>query len=201
MKLFKNNFHTTAAIDENEIELINNVINGDKYAFKLLMNKYSSFVAATAYKVLWDNDDTEDVVQETFIKVWKNIKSYKNYSMFTTWLYKISINTAYDKLRSRKRREKVFTGIDEKLEHLIINFDEKDISDRLSDIELVNAIKYLSGELSPVQKVVFTMVDLEKQKTKEVSEILDMNESAVKANLSHARKKIREKLANYIKQD
>lgn len=201
MKVFKYGSDTISTAEENDNREVEAVKHGDKSAFRDLMNKYSHFVAASVYRVLWNNEDTADVVQETFIKVWKNIARYNDDSKFSTWLYKIAINTAYDKLRSRKRKQLIFTGIDEKLIDSLNTKEPVDVVDNLSDKELVKIIMFLADSLSPVQKMIFTLVDIEKHRIRETAEILNMNESTVKANLSHARKKIRLKLANYIKED
>jgi RNA polymerase sigma-70 factor (ECF subfamily) len=202
MKLFKNNINTETEQNASvEKQLIEEVKSGNANAFRKLMDKHQLYVSKIVYKVLWDNEDTADAIQDTFIKVWKNIKTFRDDVKFSTWLYKIALNTAYDKLRARKARTQLFSTSESKIDELISQNISKDFCDHISDKNLVEIIKYLSQELSNVQKLVFTLIDLEKLTINEAAGILNMPGNNVKANLSYARKSIRLKLVNYLKRD
>ncbi len=174
---------------------------GNRNAFRVLMSRYGYFVSRIIFKVLWNNEDTADAVQDTFIKVWKNIHSYNGSSKFSTWLYKIAVNSAYDKLRSNQCRGKLFVDYENIPDLQNIFKSDNDFTDSISDRQLISVIVSLADKLSPVQKTVFTLMDLEKLNTKETSQILEMSESAVKTNLCYARKNIRKKLVNYLRLD
>ncbi|MFC2084810.1 RNA polymerase sigma factor [Bacteroidota bacterium] len=193
MKLFVNSDHNNLT-DE---KLIKECIEGNVTAFNEIMTKYQKYVGQVVYKILWNKEDTKDVVQETFIKVWKNIKSYNTKYKFTTWLYKIAVNCAYDKLRKRKRISEFETDINHESLYNRLGKDPN-LIDQISNEELIQIIKNLSNDLSPIQKLVFTLIDLEKMKINECAEILEMNTNSIKANLSYARRNIRLKIANCI---
>jgi RNA polymerase sigma-70 factor (ECF subfamily) len=142
---------------------------------------------------LCDEEEAKDVVQESFIRVWKHISNFSLKSKFTTWLYKIVVNLCYDKMKSQKRKKAV----------LIRNFDKEmldlapypeNIEEELINKELAGLIRNIADELSTKQRIVFILRDLQDLKISEVSQILNMPESSVKTNLYHARLNIRKKL-------
>ena len=168
---------------------------GDVSAFKNLMNKHIRYVASVAQKYIWIKEDVEEVVQEVFVKVWQNIGSYDSKRKFTTWLYRITVNCCFDLLRKQKINSS-FEEYDDESKDLSRKNQETDKA-VLTD-ELITIIKKIAAKLSNTQRIVFTMIDLDKITIKETSEILSMSTSSVKANLSYARKEVRTKLAKYI---
>jgi RNA polymerase sigma-70 factor (ECF subfamily) len=168
---------------------------GDVSAFKNLMNKHIRYVASVAQKYIWIKEDVEEVVQEVFVKVWQNIGSYDSKRKFTTWLYRITVNCCFDLLRKQKINSS-FEEYDDESKDFSRKNQETDKA-VLTD-ELITIIKKIAAKLSNTQRIVFTMIDLDKITIKETSEILSMSTSSVKANLSYARKEVRTKLAKYI---
>ena len=77
--------------------------NNDTASFGKLVEAHQSFVYRVAFRLLCNEFDTEEVVQETFIKVWKNIHRFNTEMRFKTWLYKIAVNLCYDKIKTIKR--------------------------------------------------------------------------------------------------
>ena len=98
----------------NEIEniLIKKAIEGDIESFEKLIKKYQLYAYNISLKIMGNEEDAKDVAQESLIKVYKHLKSYKSDSLFSTWLYRIVVNTCKDELRKRKD----IISIDEKLE-------------------------------------------------------------------------------------
>ena len=88
---------------ENEALLIKKSQAGDGEAFGELVRHYEKFVYYTAYGFLTNPDDAFDVSQEAFIKAWRSIEGFREKSLFSTWLYRITVNTAKDALEKRSR--------------------------------------------------------------------------------------------------
>jgi RNA polymerase sigma-70 factor (ECF subfamily) len=175
-------------------DLLTKCKQNDMAAFRGLINKYQKYAYALAFKILMNEDDSKDAVQETFIRIWKHIGKYNFQIKFTTWLYKIVVNICYDKLRSRKRKYKIESHEIE-METLI---DINHFSKSLDSEEFVGVLNTISNELPEKQRIVFVLRDLEDMSIEQVSEVLGMPVHSVKTNLVFARKKIRLKLEKYI---
>jgi len=169
---------------------------GDKNAFRKIIDQNSRFAFAVAFKILLNEDDARDAAQEAFIKLWKSLNNFKFEAKFTTWFYKIIVNTSLDKLKQNKRKQKTFQRLSD-LEESGLSFSKE--AEDYSNYELAGIIKALASKLSPKQKLVFTLRDLNGMELKEVSGSLNMSVNSVKVNLVHARKKIKEYLANIYK--
>lgn len=165
--------------------------NGDKSSFKELMLHFSDYVFAIAFRLLSNEDAAKDVVQETFIKVWQNIYKYKQEIKFTTWVYKICTNLCYDKLRMAKRKPLVF-DTDFELIYRNVKGDGYDVL--MENKELAIIITKLAEGLTPKQKLVFVLNDIQGLAADEIEELTELNKGQIKSNLYYARKSIRNKL-------
>jgi RNA polymerase sigma-70 factor (ECF subfamily) len=86
-------------------ELLARVAGGDEYAFQILVNRHQTPVLNLIYRFLGDRLKSEDLAQETFLKVWRAAKTYKRKSKFTTWLYRICVNLCLNEIKSARRRK------------------------------------------------------------------------------------------------
>ncbi|MFV0605469.1 MAG: RNA polymerase sigma factor [Niabella sp.] len=180
-------------------ESVNNLIgescNGDYNAFRKLMQMYQQRVYSFVFRMICNEDDARDIVQETFIKVWQNLASYNSKYSFNTWLYKIASNCCFDFLRTRKRSRLVY--VDEAgLEAAIstaINVDRL-----LDNKEIIAVTTYLCNNLTEKQRIVFILKELEMLTTGEVSAITGLSPEKIKSNLYLAKKNIREQLSKYF---
>ena len=164
---------------------------GDNKAFKTLVEEYQQYAFKLAFRIVCNEDDAMDVVQESFIKIWKKINMYKPEIKFTTWMYKIVSNTAIDKLRLIKRNDHLSI---EDVSLLLDRMSGENPDIQFDNLETGQLIRTISESLPEKQKLVFILRDLQGMNSNEVERILDMNETSVKSNLYFARKGIREKL-------
>lgn len=88
-------------MDKTDSELITGYLSGDEKSFDVLMNRHMKAVYNFVYRLAPKNVDVDDIVSETFFKVWKNLKKFRLGENFTTWLFTIARNTAYDKMRKK----------------------------------------------------------------------------------------------------
>ncbi len=184
-------------INEKELlELIKKAVDGDLSAFGTILKNYQYYAYTVAFRVLTNDDDAKDVVQECFVRIWKNLGSYNRKVKFTTWMYKIVINLCYDKLRSRKKENERRETLDDDFVSAIDN-PEKELTNK----EQAEIIKRISDGLPEKQKMVFVLRDLEELTTEEVSQITNISVESVKTNLSLARKTIRTKLIKWRMSD
>lgn len=171
-------------------DLIQLVKAGDKQSFGRLIDGCSNYVYGISLKILGDADDAHDASQECFIKIWQKINTYQSHFKFTTWLYKIVVNTCLDKLRNRKRDSAIFQNVDDH-RSLTTSIEPKM---EFEEKEFIVYIRMISEQLSARQHSVFVLHDLEELDQEEIAKILNISKGSVKSNLYHARKAIRQTL-------
>lgn len=173
-------------IDEN---IISRCQAGDRVAFRSLVERCQGMVFSVALKMLADEDEAKDIVQETFLRVWLNISKYDASKRFTTWLYAIVSRLCLDRLKNR--RHVIALPEDEAvLRHYATN----DGAQELENSEWVAIVRLLAEGLSPKQRLVFTLSQLEGLSSQEVEQATGMSAKQVKSNLYVARQTIRERL-------
>ena len=171
---------------------INKAKNGDSNSFAFLVKKYQQMAYNLAFRIVCDEDDAKDVVQESFIKIWKNMKRYDSKAKFSTWMYTIVTNTAIDYLRTTKKRAMI------NIDNLGEKLSDTNMENELENEELGQIIKMASDGLTTKQRLVFVLRDLQGLKSEEVGEILKLSSTSIKSNLYHARNNIREKIQHLI---
>ena len=160
-----------------EQDLIKMLKQGKEEAYYELINLYGNKLLRTCFLMTKDEKEAEDIVQETFIRVFKNIKGFKGYSSLYTWIYRISQNITKDKLKS----------------HIItIPYEDSEIDNDNPEIITINNIDReqlrleLDG-LSFIYKQVLILFYFEELSIKEISEILEEKEGTIKSKLSRGR--------------
>lgn len=169
-------------------ETIEECRNGNMHYFRKLVETTSPFAFSVALRLLGDEHQARDIVQESMITIWKTIHRMRATGSFKTWLYRIVVNKCYDQLRKRKRSPEFNT--DEKTWILIANKIYEEPFKELENREAAQIINLLTEKLSPKQKAVFVLSDLEEMSNEEISAITGMSRTNVKANLHYARKRI-----------
>lgn len=179
-----------------DIELIEECRRGNLNHFRKLVELTSPFAYSVAFRILSEEDQAKDVVQETMITIWQKLKKIKSAEVYKTWIYRIVVNKCYDQLRKRKRN--IEFVVDEKVWASISNRISTGPSADLENRETAQIINLLTNRLSPKQKTVFILSDLEEMTSDEISEITGMSKAGIKANLHYARKSISEMVEKYL---
>lgn len=183
--------------------LISLIKSGDKEAFTLLVKRYEKKILNILYLQLGNIPDLEDLAQEVFIKVFKNIGSFRGESQFYTWLYRIAMNISYD----YKRKNREIYSLDEPLKE-----DEEDtfekvlfdssIEDPLSVIEteeLKEKLRKFIKELPKEYQEVLVLREYEGLSYEEIAKILNCPIGTVESRLFRARKELKEKILKEVK--
>jgi RNA polymerase sigma-70 factor (ECF subfamily) len=179
-----------------EKELIEECRNGDLHNFRKVVEKTSPMVFSVAFRMLGDEDVARDIVQDTMVTIWQKLAKIKTADSYKTWVYRIAVNKCYDQLRKRKRQNE--SRYDDQTWALISNHTSESGITELDNEENARIISLLTDKLSPKQKAVFVLSELEEMPAEEITRITGMNRSAVKANLYHARKNIGWLLQKYL---
>ena len=156
-----------------------------------LIQKYQQKLYWHIRKIVIDHDDTDDVLQNCFIKAWKGLDSFKEESKLYTWLYRIATNESITFLRQKKRANS--TSLDS-IEHTLSNSLESDSFFKGDEIQMKLQKAILT--LPEKQRIVFNMRYFDEMKYDEMAEILETSVGALKASYHHAAKKIEEYLIN-----
>jgi len=166
--------------------------NGDEGAFKFLMTKYYPRVYASLFAFTKSREDSEDLTQLTFIKVWQKINSFRGDSAFFTWLYRIAINLAKNHFASSSsKKDKVNISSDD-LEIDIPSYENPEIS--LMHKQSLQNIQSYVKTLPESLKTAFTLREVDGKSYEEISIITDTPIGTVRSRIFRAR----ESIINYI---
>lgn len=179
-----------------DLRLIEECRGGNLNNFRKLVELTSPFAFSVAFRMLGDEDQAKDVVQETMVTIWQKLKKIRSAEVYKTWIYRIVINKCYDQLRKRKRNPEFIA--DEKTWKLLSDSIAENPSSELENSETARIINLLSKRLSPKQKAVFVLSDIEQMSHDEISAITGISKSGIKSNLHYARKSISEMVEKYL---
>lgn len=182
--------------DKTDEQLIAAFQQGDENAFVLLVDRYKDRLTNFVYRFLNDMTDAEDLVQETFVKVYRKKHSYREIAKFSTWIYTIAGNLARSELRKRKRRktytmsslgyeDSEFTPVDpgKDTEGIVFN--------SYAGEEIMKAIEQLPEPF----KTITLLRDIQELSYEDISRILDIPMGTVKSRVNRARLKLQETLS------
>jgi len=180
--------------DEN---LISNIQAGDTDAFEEIVTKYEKQIYNLALRYSGNPDDALDISQDVFLRVYKNIHTFKGQSKFSTWLYQIATNICIDHCRKNsKKKESSILYFDENGEEQEIEFPdisyapEQVFEQQEIQEELTRCIDLLGDE----HRLILTLRDIEGLTYQEIGIILSMEQGTVKSRLFRAREKLRKLL-------
>ena len=174
--------------NNNDSVLIERVKNGDKGAFNFLVNKYYPRVYASLFSYTKSKEDSEDLAQQTFLKVWQQIESFRGDSAFFTWVYRIAINLAKNHfVSSTSKKQKVNTSI----EHAEIEISSyENIEQVLMHDQSMIQIKEFINNMPESLKTAFTLRESEGKSYEEISLITETPIGTVRSRIFRARESI-----------
>lgn len=172
-----------------DIALIDRYLRGDIEAFNELMEAHEDRVFAICLRMLRDREAALDVTQDTFLTVFRKVDRYKATAAFSTWLYRVTVNTCYDYLRKQKRKQ---------ADRLPETHDIADPAsqDEFESIDVRPQIEAALADLSPEFKAAIVLVDLEGMSIEQASDTLEVPIGTIKSRLFRARKQLSQRLGN-----
>jgi RNA polymerase sigma-70 factor, ECF subfamily len=181
-------------------ELIAEFQAGDDRGFIELVDRYKDRLVNFVYRFLHDMTDAEDLVQETFLKVYKNKQAYREIAKFSTWIYTIAGNLARSELRKRKRR-KTYTMSELSYEDNQFNAVDpgKDTEGIVFNTYAGEEIHKAINNLNEPFKTIIILRDIQELSYEDISTILDIPMGTVKSRVNRARLKLQETLS-YLKE-
>jgi RNA polymerase sigma-70 factor (ECF subfamily) len=174
---------------EEDRALIRRYLGGDVDAFETLMAAHEQRVFSICLRMLRDRNAALDATQDTFLTVFRKADRYKEQAAFSTWLYRVTVNTCYDNLRRKKRKE---------ADRLPETHDVADpaSADEFDAVEVRPEIESALEELSPEFRAAVVFVDLQGMSLEQASDTLDVPIGTIKSRLFRARKQLSQSLGN-----
>lgn len=182
------------ALDEKQLVAGLSDARSRERAFRTLVREYGPLLHRHLLRMLSSPADVDDVLQNTFVKVFRGIDGFRGDAKLSTWLYRVATNEALNWLRSKKRREKKFTNeAPRRLAESTLRADPYFDGDE-AQAQLMLAMKSLPEK----QRIVFSLRYFDGLPYREISEITKTSEGGLKASYHLAAKKIEEKLKAYV---
>lgn len=188
--------------DLTDSEIVAGILQGKKDLFELLMRKYNQRLYRIGRTYIRDDNEVEEIMQETYVKAYENLRSFEHNSSFSTWLIRILINTSLARIRKSKRltTEDFQTGSG--ISDSTINsqlLDMRTPEQNTMNKELGIFIEKAIDELPEIYRTAFMMREIEKMSVAETGECLNISEANVKVRLNRAKEMLRENLTNVYK--
>ncbi len=182
--------------ETDEKVLVSKSKQGDKAAFEELVKKFSKYVYTTAFFILRDIHEAEDVSQEVFVKVYLSIKGFRGLSSFKTWIRKLTVNTCIDKLRLKSKVKNKKVSLDKMTEEYEIVFTKlsQNLEKNFLDTETVKEVLKIIVNLDENYRIPLILRDLQDYSYREISELIGKPIGTVKTNIHRARKMIKERI-------
>jgi RNA polymerase sigma-70 factor (ECF subfamily) len=188
-------------------ELVARARDKDFAAFEQLVDRYEDKIFRLAYRFVRNETEAKEIVQDTFLSIWRKLDTFKGDSQFGSWLYRVAANAALMRLRAQRRHPEIST------EELPIDFLDnyghlpaagenwaKRPDDELQSDELRRRIQAAVDELPEIYRTVFLIRDVEGLSTEETAEVLQLSIPTVKTRLHRARLALREAISRYFEQ-
>ena len=193
-----------AATDASEDQqLVKRAQLGHLEAYDELVRRYQERIYATIYHMAANHEDANDLAQETFIKAYQALKSFKGDSSFFTWVYRIAVNKTINFLKQRKNKTHMsLNDLDFNAEHdpdLVALVSDKTPRRDVNLIELQQKLNGAMQKLSEVHRLVVTLHDVQGLSHEDISKIMGCNTGTVRSRLFYARQQLQAYLSDYLK--
>ncbi|NWG26956.1 MAG: RNA polymerase sigma factor [Ignavibacteriaceae bacterium] len=169
-------------------EIIESVLKGNSADFVFIIDRYKNKAFSMLKRMLKNNEDAEELLQDCFLKAYNKLKSFKFESKFSTWFYRIVYNTALTKLSGKKRQiENDMADIDE-----FHNIQSKYSADEFIEYDLSDTVRKIVNELPEKNAAIITLFYLEEMTCEEISDVLKITINNVKVLLHRSRNLLKE---------
>jgi len=186
-----------------EADLVRHARRGDLKAYDELIKRYQERIYATLYHMTSNHEDANDLAQESFIKAFSALKSFKGGSTFYTWLYRIAVNKTINFLKQRKNKYHLsLNDIDFNAEHdpdLMALISDKTPTRDVALSELQKKLNEALLKLSEPHRMVVVLHDVQGLSHDEIADVMDCNIGTVRSRLFYARQQLQGQLADYLK--
>ena len=193
----------SAAEKAKEQALVRRAREGDLSAYDELVRRYQERIYATVYHMTANHEDANDLAQESFIKAYQSLKSFKGDASFFTWLYRIAVNKTINFLKQRKKRVHLsLNDLDFNIEHNpeFVSLVSENTPRREAKLaELQEKLNEAMPKLSEPHRLVVILHDVQGLSHEEIGKLMDCNTGTVRSRLFYARQQLQGHLSDYLK--
>lgn len=191
-------------MNNDDQQLVEGLKKKDINAFEYFFNEYHKKIFGLIYKLTKNETDAQDLTQEVFLKVLEKVNTFEGRSAFSSWVYRIAVNTAFMRLRTKRNQPQL------SLDSLLPQFHEsgyqkqmakdwsREVEGAILNEEFKETINAAIDKLPEKEKIVFILRDVEEISTEKVGDILGLSVPAVKSRLHRARLFLRKRLSKYF---
>jgi RNA polymerase sigma-70 factor (ECF subfamily) len=186
-------------MEENDVVAVERARNGDSDAFRLLVERHSRAIFRLAFRMTGSEQDAEDVVQETFLRAYKNLGGFEERSHFGTWVHRIAVNCAFDWIRKHRKHEEF--SVDVEPEEVLMPTDtgSRSGADKvLFEMDVRRRVELELGKLSVLERSAFVLRHYEGMSIDEIAGALGLQSSAAKQSIFRAVRKMRRALGPLV---
>lgn len=181
---------------QQELDLIKQILDGNKSAFKQIVEQNKKMIYILAYNITRNQEDAEDLTQEVFLKAFRFLPNFKGESKFSTWLYKIALNTCKT-FKQRTKNLESYNEIDENDTDLCLNSSFENPASYIESEQIKNRIEQALVKLSEKEKNVFVMRYYQELSFNEIETIMNLKGGTVRSLHFRAIKKMQKELSLY----
>jgi len=173
-----------------ETEIIERILNGEKSFYELIVRRYNSYLYKVGRSYNYNHEDTQDLMQDTYIDAYKGLAQFEERSNFKTWLIRIMMNNCYRKREKSSFKNEIMKDINDQSKPLFSGSD-KDTHKIVHNRELGNVIEKALQNIPFDYRMVFSLREMNGLNVAETAELLDISESNVKVRLNRAKGMLR----------
>lgn len=184
--------------ENSEDKILAKIQTGDKLACRSIIENYKVQVYNLAFRILNNKEDAEEVAQDSFLKAFKNLNSFNRQSKFSTWLYRITYNSAISKTRKKQFHHQPITEVNE----FNLPIEEFEISlKKISQKDQQKFIQLALNKISPDERALINLYYIEEQSMEEIALITGLTKGNIKVKIFRIRKVLYNHLSQLLKKE
>lgn len=173
-----------------ETEIISRILKGENALFEIIVRRFNPYLYKVARTYNYNHHDTEDLMQETFIDAYKNLRQFEGRSQFKTWIIRIMMNNCYRKRNKSSFKNEISQAINENSKPMFLNFSN-DTDNIIQNRELAHIIEDALLKIPFNYRIVFSLREINGMNVSETADLLSISESNVKVRLNRSKTMLR----------
>lgn len=174
-------------------EILNRVLNGEKALYEIIVRRYNPYLYKVGRSYNYNHEDTQDLMQDTFVDAYKSIQNFRDRSSFKTWIIRIMLNNCYRKNKKSSFTNEIMQEINDN-DKPLFNHTDNNGNSMILNRELGHILELTLESIPEEYRMVFSLREINGLSTLDTAELLKISESNVKIRLSRAKAMLRDKL-------
>lgn len=179
--------------EESEDQIVRRILQGEKSLYKMIVQRFNPYLYKIGRTYNYNHEDTEDLMQDTFVDAFKNLEKFENRSSFKTWIIRIMLNNCYRKKMKFSFINEINSEINEN-SNPMFHSQSEDIQMVIQNKELNNIIEEALNKIPENYRIVFTLREMNKFNVTETADLLQTSESNVKVRLNRSKNLLRKEI-------